>query len=180
MSSHNSVVPGFIVERIDRCAVLVAPDSHVLVTAAHAVAILQRSFELTEHRQYVVLVDMGMVDDISPEARRAFMSARHILAAAMLGRKPMDRMLSAPYEDAVYPSEYFTDKGTAVQWLNLMHDLMCEDPVEHTMSLTVDLDPFGTRPRSRQLNLISRKSDLPQEATYPQAVQPRSAAESVS
>lgn len=92
----------------------------------------------------------------------------------------MDRMLSAPYEDAVYPSEYFTDKGTAVQWLNLMHDLMCEDPVEHTMSLTVDLDPFGTRPRSRQLNLISRKSDLPQEATYPQAVQPRSAAESVS
>lgn len=154
MSSSSSAVPEFVVERVDRCAVLVSPVSHVAVTGEHALAILERSFELTGHRQYVVLVQMGLVDDVSPEARKTFMSARHVLAAAMLGSEPMDRMLSAPYENAMYPAEYFTDKHTAVQWLNLMHDLLCEDPVERTMSLTVNLDPFkirsriGTQPQS--------------------------------
>ena len=147
MSSHSTAVPDFIVERIDRCAVLVSPVSNVSVTEEHALAILERSFELTEHRQYVVLVDMGMVDDVSPEARRILMSARHVLAAAMLGREPMDRVLSAPYAGAAYPSEYFTDQEDAVKWLNLIHDMVCLDPVEHTMSLTVDLDPFKSRPR---------------------------------
>ncbi|MFJ6002293.1 hypothetical protein [Arthrobacter sp. NPDC092385] len=146
MSSHITVVPEFSIRRIDRCAVAVSPLANVSVTADHALAILEQSFELTEHRQYVVLVDVRMVDDVSPEARRIFMAARHVLAAAMLGRGPMDRMLSAPYEGAVYPSEFFTDQGAAMKWLNLIHDLVCEDPIEHTMSLTVDLDPFATRP----------------------------------
>ncbi|MBG6215583.1 hypothetical protein IWX75_000020 [Arthrobacter sp. CAN_A6] len=66
----------------------------------------------------------------------------------MLGSGPMDRVLSAAYEHAVYPTEYVTDKSTARQWLNLMHDVLCPEPVEHTMSRTVDLDPFRTRERS--------------------------------
>ncbi|RJT75094.1 hypothetical protein D6T63_18055 [Arthrobacter cheniae] len=148
---HNfDVIPDFLVERIDLCAVRVSPTRHVAVTEEHALAILERSFELTEHRPYVMLVDMGLVDDVSRTARRVLMSARHILAAAMLGRTPMDRMLSAPYEDAVYPAQYFNDKQTAGQWLSLIHDLVCEDPIEHTMSLTVDLEPLKTWPRPRR------------------------------
>ncbi|WP_182977105.1 hypothetical protein [Arthrobacter cheniae] len=50
-------------------------------------------------------------------------------------------MLSAPYEDAVYPAQYFTDKQTAGQWLNLIHDLVCEDPIEHTMVLPLTWIP---------------------------------------
>lgn len=156
MSSQDSVVPDFdvvpdfIVERIDLCAVRVSPTHHVAVTEKHALAILEASFKLTGHRPYVMLVDMALVDDVSRTARRVLMSARHVLAAAMLGRKPMDRMLSAPYEDAVYPAEYFTDKETAGQWLNLIHDLVCEDPIKHTMSLTVDLEPLKAWPKPRR------------------------------
>ena len=59
----------------------------------------------------------------------------------------MDRMISAPYEHAAYPSEYFTDQDEALRWLRLMHDRLCQDPVEHTLSLTIDLDPFRSGPR---------------------------------
>ena len=138
----------FDVARIDRCAVSVRLRRPLSITEPDAVVILQRSFELTDHRKYVVLMDMAMISDVSPAARRVFCSARNILATAMLGHSPMDRMLSAPYAHAVYPSEYFTDQNTALQWLSLMHDLVCTEPVEHTMSLTIDLDPFRPRPRN--------------------------------
>ncbi|MHA7145320.1 DUF7793 family protein [Arthrobacter sp. TmT3-37] len=151
----------FRVTKIDRCAVSVCLQRPLSITEADAVAILQRSFEVTDHRKYVVLVDMALISDVSPAARRVFCSARNILAAAMLGHGPMDRMLSAPYEHAVYPSEYFTDQETAQQWLSLMHDLVCTDPVEHTMSLTIDLDPFRPRPRhTPQLNSSTQTGPL--------------------
>ncbi|RJT74872.1 hypothetical protein D6T63_18295 [Arthrobacter cheniae] len=156
MSNQDRVVPDFdlepdfIVERIDLCVIRVSPTRHVAVTEEHALAILERSFQLTGHRPYVMLIDMGLVNDVSPTARRVLMSARHIRAAAMLGRTPMDRMLAAPYEDAVYPAKYFTDKQTAGQWLKLIHDLVCEDPIEHTISLTVDLEPLKAWPRPRR------------------------------
>lgn len=131
--------------RLDRCGVFVAMTRPTSVSEQHALGILHDSFELTQHRQYVVLVDMNMVSEVSPEARRALSSARNILVAAMLGSSPMDRFLAAPYEDALYPCEYFTDKTEALQWLRLLHDKLCQDPVEHTLSLTTDLDPFRAR-----------------------------------
>ncbi|WP_459313306.1 DUF7793 family protein [Arthrobacter sp. MDT2-2] len=86
----------------------------VRITEADALQILQRSFDATGHRQYVVLVDMNMVLDVSPEARRILTSARNVLAAALLGHTPIDRVLSAPYEDAVYPSKFFIDHQSAL------------------------------------------------------------------
>lgn len=134
------------IDRLDRCAVLVEMRRPVHLTKTDALQILQASFEATNQRPYVVLVDMAMVLGVTPEARRVLSSARNVLATAMLGHDPMDRVLAAPYEHAVYPCEYFTNRQSALDWLCVIHDLLCGDPVEHTMSLTVDLDPFRRRP----------------------------------
>lgn len=120
------------------------------VTTRDALQILHDSFTATDHRPYVVLVDMANVVDMSSDARQVFSSARNVLAAAMIGHSPLEQVLSAPFEKAVYPCEYFTDHQTAREWLSLMHDLLCGDPVEHTMSLTVDFDPFRQRKLSHQ------------------------------
>ncbi|BBE24503.1 hypothetical protein MN0502_33860 (plasmid) [Arthrobacter sp. MN05-02] len=145
VSAANTSFENYRIVRLDRCAVFVSMAQPMTITEQDALEILQKSFELTQHRQYALLVDMSMTLNISPEARRVFSSARNILVAAMLGSTPMDRMLSAPYEHAIYPSEYFTDKDEALRWLRLMHDMLCQDPVEHTLSLTIDLDPFRNR-----------------------------------
>ncbi|KNC18927.1 hypothetical protein AC792_09505 [Arthrobacter sp. RIT-PI-e] len=135
----------FQLERLDRCAVLLRPGRDARITEADAVEILQRSFALTGRRQYVLHFDLRRVSRISAGARRTFASARDVLACALVGARPMDRMLAVPYEQAAYPSQYFTDPRAALEWLAMMHDVLCADPVEHTMSLTVDVDPFDRR-----------------------------------
>jgi hypothetical protein len=150
VSAANISFEDYRIVRLDRCAVFVSMARPMSLTEQDALMILHRSFELTQHRQYVVLVDVSLTIDVSPEARRVLSSARNILGAAMLGSTPMDRVLSAPYEHAVYPSEYFTDKVEAMRWLRSMHDELCRDPVEHSLSLTIDLDPFrSSRDHSR-------------------------------
>lgn len=146
-SATVSCTGEYRIVRLDRCAVFVVWAQPAIVNEQHALEILQDCFELTQHRQYVVLVDLTMVREVSPEARRIFCSARNILVAGMLGNGPMDRVLAAPYEDAIYPSEYFTDESEALLWLRLLHDSLCRDPVEHTLTLTIDLDPFRSRSR---------------------------------
>ncbi|WDF34668.1 hypothetical protein PTW37_07180 [Arthrobacter agilis] len=135
----------FVLQRLERCAVLLRVDQGSVITEGDAVEILRQSFDLTGNRQYVLLFELGRVRSISPGARRVLTAARNILACALVGAEPMDRMLSAPYEQAAYPAEYFTERSTALEWLALMHDILCADPVEHTMSLTVDHDPFQRR-----------------------------------
>lgn len=138
----------FDIVRFERCAVSVHAKRQVLISETDALMILQRSFELTDYRQYVVFVGMSNIRHISPEARRILSSARNVLAAVMVGSELLDRMLAAPYESATYPCEYFTDERKALQRLALVHDMVCTDPVEHTMGLTVDLDPFRSRKAS--------------------------------
>lgn len=147
VSATTTNAEDYRIVRLDRCAVFVSMTRPMSITKQDALRVLHESFELTQHRQYAVLVDVSMVHDVTPAARRVFSSARNILVAAMLGSSPMDRMLSAPYEHAVYPSQYFTDEHEALLWLRLMHDRPCQDPVEHTLSLTIDLDPFRSRPQ---------------------------------
>jgi hypothetical protein len=134
------------ISRLERCAVTVRAREPVSVTEVDALMMLRRGFELTDHRPYVVFVDLNDVVEILPGARRVLASARHVLAASMLGSTPVDRMMAAGYAHAAYPAEYFEDRAAAFQWLAVMHDLLCADPVPHTMSLTIDLDPFD-RPR---------------------------------
>lgn len=147
VSAANTNFKNYRMVRLDRCAVFISMARPTSITEQDAVKLLHDSFELTQHRQYALLVDVSLTIDVSPEARRVLSSARNVLVAAMLGSTAMDRMLSAPYERAVYPSQYFTDKDEALQWLRVMHDRLCQDPVEHTLSLTIDLDPFRQRPR---------------------------------
>lgn len=135
----------FDVVRFERCAVSVRAKADVSISKADALMILRRSFELTDNRQYVVLLVVDHIMNISADARQVLSSSRNILAAAMLGQGAMDEVLAAPYLRAVYPGEYFTEETLALQWLSMMHDLVCADPVPHALSLTVDLDPF--RPR---------------------------------
>ncbi|MHA7189301.1 DUF7793 family protein [Arthrobacter sp. MDT2-16] len=138
----------FDVVRFARCAVSVRARKNVSISKMDALMILRRSFELTDNRQYVVLLVVDNIMDITADARHVLSSSRNILAAAMLGQGAMDEVLAAPYLRAVYPGEYFTDEVMALRWLAVMHDLVCADPVPHTQSLTVDLDPFRPR-RSR-------------------------------
>ncbi|MHA7210134.1 DUF7793 family protein [Arthrobacter sp. MDT1-65] len=135
----------FEIVRFERCAVSVRAKRSVSISKVDALMILRRSFEVTDHRQYVVLLVVDNISDITAEARYALSSSRNVLAAAMLGRGAMDEILAAPYLHAVYPGEYFTEEAVAMRWLAVMHDLVCADPVPHALSLTVDLDPF--RPR---------------------------------
>lgn len=135
----------FDVVRFERCAVSVRARTDVSISELDALMILRRSFELTDNRQYVVLFVVDNIMDITAGARHVLSSSRNILAAAMLGRGAMDEVLAAPFLRAVYPGEYFTEETMALQWLAVMHDLVCADPVPHGLSLTVDLDPF--RPR---------------------------------
>lgn len=135
----------FDVVRFERCAVSVRARTHVSISKLDALMILRRSFELTDNRQYVVLLVLDNIRDIAADARYVLSSSRNVLAAAMLGQAPMDEVLAAPYLHAVYPGEYFTEETVALQWLAVIHDLVCADPVPHALSLTVDLDPF--RPR---------------------------------
>lgn len=135
----------FHLARLDRCAVLLRLGPDTAITESHAIEILEQCFALTGRRQYVLYVELNRVSSISYGARRTLTSARDILACALVGEGPMDRVLSIPYEHAVYPSEYFTEHSAALEWLAMMHDVLCADPVEHTMSLTVDLDPFHRR-----------------------------------
>lgn len=150
VSAANTNFENYRIVRLDRCAVFVSLAQPMSITEQDALQILHQSFELTHHRHYVVLFDVSLIQNVAPGARRVFSSARNILAAAMLGITPMDRMLSAPYEHGVYPCQYFIDKNEALSWLRLMHDHLCQDPVEHTLSLTIDLDPF----RSSSVGII--------------------------
>lgn len=144
MTYFETAAP-FQLQRLDRCAVLLRLGEDAVITEADAVEILQRSFAITGQRQYVLYLDLRRVSVISAGARRTLTSARNILACALVGARPMDHMLSVPYEQAPYPSEYFTDHEAALEWLALMHDLLCAEPVEHSMSLTRDADPFERR-----------------------------------
>lgn len=135
----------FDVVRFERCAVSVRARTNVVISEVDALMILRRCFELTDNRQYVVLLTVANIMGVSAGARRVLSSSRNVLAAALFGQGAMDEVLAAPYLRAVYPGEYFTEEASALRWLAMMHDLVCADPVPHALSLTVDLDPF--RPR---------------------------------
>lgn len=166
MTSTETPSP-FQLVRLGRCAVFLRLGQDSDITEADAVEILEQSFDLTGKRQYVLLFELNRVSSISSAARRTLTSARNILACALVGAGPMDRMLSVPYEQAAYSSKYFTRHSAALEWLALMHDLLCADPVEHTMSLTVDVDPFGRR-RNRPLGASSAfGQDSPGRSSLP-------------
>jgi hypothetical protein len=92
-----------------------APNSEVL--PADAKAILETSSALVGGSSYAILVDMPSILRMSSAARALFGAEDKVLAAAMLGVTPMDRVLAASMTQAVHDVQFFVDEGTALRWL---------------------------------------------------------------
>ncbi|MBT2566290.1 hypothetical protein J7I84_07220 [Arthrobacter sp. ISL-85] len=91
------------------------PDTEVL--PADAKDVLEKSLALVDHVPYAILVDMSTILTMSLHARVLFGAEEMVLAAAMLGDTPMDRVLAASVRQSVHPVQFFTDESTALNWL---------------------------------------------------------------
>ena len=92
-----------------------APDTEV--SAADAKDVLEQSLTLVDGGPYAILVDMSPILHLSPEARALFGSEHKVLAAAMLGQTPMDRVIAASVTQSVHEVRFFTDEDLALDWL---------------------------------------------------------------
>ncbi len=91
------------------------PDTEV--QAADARDVLTQSLELVGHVPYTVLVDMRHITIINAGARAAYGSETMVLAAAMLGATPVDRVIAASVQQSVHAVRFFTDEAAALAWL---------------------------------------------------------------
>ncbi|WP_162149418.1 hypothetical protein [Arthrobacter sp. Br18] len=92
------------------------PAAQVGVEDARSV--VEMSTVLAGGRPYVLLVDLTMLVSISTEAREVFNACHDVLAAAMVGHGPMDRVLAAPSGNAGHPTRFFTSESEALSWLD--------------------------------------------------------------
>ncbi|MHA7239170.1 DUF7793 family protein [Arthrobacter sp. TMS1-12-1] len=116
-----------------------APCTEVQGTDARDV--LERSLELVGHVPYAVLVDMREITIITAGARAAYGSERMVLAAAMLGLTPVDRVIAASVQQSVHEVRFFTEEGAALAWLT-SH---LPDHPGPTARDRVQADPTGER-----------------------------------
>lgn len=91
------------------------------VEADDARSVLETSTFLAGGKPYVLLVDLTMLNSISTEARDVFNACSDVLAAAMVGQRPMDRVLAAPSGNAGHPTGFFTSEADALGWLGKMN-----------------------------------------------------------
>ncbi|MDQ0734716.1 DUF7793 family protein [Arthrobacter agilis] len=87
------------------------------VQEADARDVLKRSLILVEHAPYAILVDMRQIASVSTGAREAFGSEEMVLAAAMLGQTPVDRVIAASVQQSVHKVWLFSDEQEALAWL---------------------------------------------------------------
>ncbi|WP_247828655.1 STAS/SEC14 domain-containing protein [Arthrobacter antioxidans] len=92
-----------------------APETEV--QEADARDVLKQSLELVGHVPYAILVDMRHITIINAGARAAYGSERMVLAAAMLGVTPVDRVIAASVQQSVHDVRFFTDEQAALDWL---------------------------------------------------------------
>ena len=79
--------------------------------------VLEQSLILVDHVPYAILVDMRQIMILSAGAREIYGSEDMVLAAAMLGQTPMDRVIAASLQQSVHTVEFFTDEQEALTWL---------------------------------------------------------------
>ncbi|MHA7282375.1 DUF7793 family protein [Arthrobacter sp. TMS2-4] len=91
--------------------------SETEVQEADARDVLAQSLELVGHVPYAVLVDMRHILTITAGARAAYGSEFRVLAAAMLGATPVDRVIAASVQQSVHEVRFFTDEEAALTWL---------------------------------------------------------------
>lgn len=88
------------------------------VQEADARDVLELSLILVDRAPYVILVDMRQIVSVSAGAREGFSSEEMVLAAAMLGQTPVDRVIAASVQQSVHKVRFFTDEHEALAWLN--------------------------------------------------------------
>jgi hypothetical protein len=91
------------------------PGTEVL--PADAQDILERSLLLVGGSPYAILVDMPPILSTSAGARELFGAEDMVLAAAMLGSTPMDRVHAASMTQSVHQVQFFDDENIALKWL---------------------------------------------------------------
>ncbi|WP_146069678.1 STAS/SEC14 domain-containing protein [Arthrobacter sp. B0490] len=87
------------------------------VQEADARDVLEKSLLLVHHVPYAILVDMREIRIITVGARAAYGSEEMVLAAAMLGHTPVDRVIAASVQHSVHKVQFFTDESAALDWL---------------------------------------------------------------
>lgn len=88
------------------------------VQEADAKDVLIRSLELVNQVPYAILVDMRQIAIINAGAREAYGSEDMVLAAAMLGETPVDRVIAASVQQSVHKVQFFIDEQEALSWLS--------------------------------------------------------------
>lgn len=91
------------------------PDTEVF--EADARDVLEQSLSLVDHVPYAILVDMRQIASLSTGAREAFSSETVVLAAAMLGHTPVDRVIAASVQQSAHEVRFFTVEHEALTWL---------------------------------------------------------------
>lgn len=88
------------------------------IQEADARDVLEQSLILVERAPYAILVDVRQIAHISVRAREAYGSEKMVLAAAMLGETPVDRVLAASVQQSVHKVQFFTEESEALAWLS--------------------------------------------------------------
>jgi hypothetical protein len=103
---------------------LVAPEiqrlrwsARVGITPDDARAVLAASRMMSAGAPYAILVDMTSIIDLPPGARAVFNSEALVVAAALVGKGPMDEVLAAGACKAVHATRFFTSESSAREWL---------------------------------------------------------------
>lgn len=169
MHAESPPLPGvgpfgddYRIELMEPRAVSVALRRPLHLDRGGAERMLRGSFEAAHGLRYVVVVDMAGLLGISAEARRVMSSAPNILAAAMYGDSPVDRVLAAPYARAIYPCEYFPDRPQALEWL-LGHDPSCEEM--HELHRGRHCRPLSSEESRHRFGVVEEHARTPHRAS---------------
>ncbi|TYC97919.1 hypothetical protein FQ377_11940 [Arthrobacter echini] len=162
LTGVSSFADDYRIELMEPRAVSVSMRHPLHLDREAAQRMLQGSFDVAHGLRYVVVVDMAGLLGISAEARRVMSSARNILAAAMFGDSPMDRVLAAAYARAPYPCEYFPDRQQALGWL-LGHDPHCEDI--HELHRERHCRPVSSEESRHRFGVVEEHARTPHRAS---------------
>ncbi|WP_104116405.1 hypothetical protein [Arthrobacter sp. B1805] len=91
----------------------------VSISPGDARSVLAASRVLSKGEPYAILVIMTSIVDLPPDARAVFNAEPLVVAAALLGRGPMDEVLAAGACRALHPTRFFLSESSAREWLEL-------------------------------------------------------------
>lgn len=103
--------------RLDDGMIRLTWQPGTIVEVEDARNVLESSFLFVDSVPYAILIDLGGIFSISTAASYAFADDHRVLAAAMLGDTPMDRVLAAQSSRAIHSTRLFSSEPDAIAWL---------------------------------------------------------------